>query len=362
MNRSQNHVPVIALMLLLLTGSVLVAGCFQERAPAAPDRVAELAAQYPPPGELVMVNGSRMHIRCEGSGSPVVVMEAGSTDISLSWAPVQHNISAFTRVCAYDRLGYGWSDPLTGPVTARDVTGRLHALLSAANITPPYILVGHSLGGEYVRYYAHQYPGEVAGMVLVDPGSEWQMVRTGENFTRQQKAAIADAVSGIQATGSKAADGTLAANLSLVPVDPRLPPYEFRAYGALLATRPYFWEARAVEAESAFAMFDEMRQENVTYTSPAPLIVISSGRDMGFAEDPAENRHANEVFRTLQQEMAAESPAGVYLVAPDTSHYVQLDRPDIVIGAIRSVVNTSAGQSGTAGTRLPQSGPPLAGT
>lgn len=330
------------LMALLLCALALAAGCTQQAAtPTAPDPAHDLSAAVPPPGELVSVNSTRMHIRCTGTGSPVVVMEAGSTDISLSWGKVQPGVAEFTKVCSYDRLGYGWSDPLEGPVTARDVTSRLHSLLGAANISPPYVLVGHSLGGEYVRYYASRYPDDVAGIVLVDPGSEWQMVRTGENFTREQQAAIHSAVLGIRAMGKNAEDGTLAANLSLVPADPRLPPYEFHAYQALLATRPCFWEARAVEAESAFSIFSELQQAEITLPKNIPLVVIASGNEMGFSQDPENNAEANTIFRTLQQEMARESENGTYRVAPDTTHYVQLDRPDIVIGAIHSVVDAT---------------------
>ncbi|WP_292415513.1 alpha/beta fold hydrolase [Methanoregula sp.] len=329
-------------MMLLICTLVLAAGCTQQATtPPAPDPVHELGATLPPPGELVLVNGSRMHVRCTGTGSPVVVMEAGSTDISLSWGKVQPGVANFTRVCAYDRLGYGWSEPLEGPVTARDVTGQLHSLLGAANITPPYVLVGHSLGGEYVRYYASRYPDDVAGIVLVDPGSEWQMVRTGEHFTREQQAAIHTAVLGIRSMRERAENGTFAANLSLVPADPRLPSYEFHAYQALLAARPSFWEARAVEAESAFSIFSELQQAEITLPKNIPLVVIASGNDMGFSQDPSNNAEANAMFRTLQQEMARESANGTYRVAPNTTHYVQLDRPDIVIEAIRSVVDTA---------------------
>jgi pimeloyl-ACP methyl ester carboxylesterase len=268
-------------------------------------------------------------------------MEAGSTDCSLSWGRVRPNVSEFTRVCTYDRLGYAWSDPLTGPLTAENVTGRLHTLLVHANVSPPYVLVGHSLGGEYVREYAHRYPGEVAGMVLVDPGSEWQMVRTGENFTKQQEDATAAAVASLRSGEQEAANGTFVRNLSRVPVDPRLPGYEFHAYRALLATEPWFWEASAVEGESAFAIFDGLQHENITSLGNLPLVVIASGNEMGFSADPQENTHANEVFRILQKEIAQESLNGRYLVAPGTSHYVQLDRPDIVIDAIRSVVNAT---------------------
>jgi len=223
---------------VILIGAILATGCTSpggSTTPVAPqlpvtrDPASALVEKYPAPGTLVEVNGSRMHIRCEGTGSPTVVLEAGSTDISLSWARVQPQVANFTRVCSYDRLGYGWSDPIRGPLTSRGVTERLHTLLFHAGISPQYILVSHSLGGEYVRDYAHRFPDDVAEMVLVDPGSELQMTRTGENFTRQQKTAIASAVASLRVDELRAADEIFARNLSRVPVDPRLPPYEQNA-------------------------------------------------------------------------------------------------------------------------------------
>ena len=303
----------------------------------------QLRAQYPAPGELVEVDGTRMHIRCEGTGSPTAVMEAGSGDCSLSWALVQQNVSAFTRVCTYDRQGYGWSDPVSGPLTASNLTGRLHTLLSRANVSPPYVLVGHSLGGVYVRYYTHRYPDEVAGMVLVDPGSEWQMIRTGVNFTREQKAAISLKTSLLRGMGKEAANGTFVKNLSLFQnyCNPKLPAYEYHAFQALLATEPSFWDACAVEGESGFSIWEEVSRENITSLGTIPLIVVSYGRDMGFSTDPDENKYANTVFRTLQKEMAAESLQGKYLIATGSSHYIQIDEPALVTGAIRSVVNAT---------------------
>lgn len=314
-----------------------------EQTLSAQELMQNLKSQYPAPGELVDVNGNRMHIRCKGEGSPTVIMEAGSGDCSLSWAFVQQDVSEFTRVCTYDRQGYGWSDPVPGPVSARNVTSRLHTLLARANITPPYVLVGHSLGGVYMRYYAHRYPGDVAGMVLVDPGSEWQMTRTGENFTRGMRAAIAVKASLLREMGKESANGTFARNLSLVEMycNPRLPSWEYHAYQALWATVPSFWNACAAEGEAAFSVWDEVSRENITTLGDIPLVVISSGRDMGFSTDPAGNAYANEVFRTLQKEMAAESPKGSYLTAQNSSHYIQIDEPELMTGSIRSVVNAS---------------------
>ena len=210
----RNHLAlvIVSCLILLLLGAGCTSVDHSMAIPITPliiptpeELMQQLRAQYPAPGELVEVDGNRMHIRCEGTGSPTVVMEAGSGDCSLSWALVQQNVSAFSRVCTYDRQGYAWSDPVPGPLTASNVTGRLHTLLSRANVSPPYVLVGHSLGGVYVRYYTHRYPDEVAGMVLVDPGSEWQMIRTGEDFAREQKTAIGMKTSLLRGMGKEAA-------------------------------------------------------------------------------------------------------------------------------------------------------------
>jgi len=344
------QLPILILLTVCLC-VLLAAGCTSPAGPpdfvgspqpslSAEEAMQQIRDQYPPPGQLLEINGTRMHIRCQGNGSPVVIMEAGSGDCSLSWALVQQNVSQFTRVCTYDRTGHGWSDPAPGPLTARDVTGRLHTLLSRAGISGPYVMVGHSLGGVYVRSYAHRYPDDVAGMVLVDPGSEWQAARTGGNFTRETQAAVAAKIAELHELGKEAARGTFAQNLSLVDgySDPGLPSWEYHAYRALWATEPWFWDSCADDGRQAFLIWDEVARENITQMGDIPLVVISSGRNMSFMADPAEDAHANEVYRALQREMAEESPQGQYLVAANSGHNIQIDQPDIVIDAIRSVV------------------------
>ena len=138
---------------------------------------ANLKARYPAPGQLVDMGGYRMHISCQGEGSPTVILEAGGGDSSLIWALVQPQVAKITRVCAYDRAGFGWSDLSPKPRTAQNIVEELHILLVKSGITGPYILVGHSMGGMIIRLYAHQYPDEVAGMVLVDSVHEEQSLR-----------------------------------------------------------------------------------------------------------------------------------------------------------------------------------------
>lgn len=126
------------------------------------------------PGELYDVGGHRLHLDCTGTGSPTVVLLGGLGETSPSWARIAPAVATTTRVCAYDRAGQGWSedspDAADGTHTARD----LHALLAAAGESGPFVLVGHSSGGVYALTYASDFPGEVAGMVLLDSSSPRQ--------------------------------------------------------------------------------------------------------------------------------------------------------------------------------------------
>ena len=147
---------VAALLILILAGWI-----FEPIAEAAD------AKAYPPPGQMVDVGGYRLHINCTGSGSPTVVIETGWGDSSASWGWVQPEVAKTTRICTYDRAGMGWSETSPQPRTAREFAKELHTLLAKANEPGPYVLVGHSLGGYTVRVYAHDYPEEVAGLVLM---------------------------------------------------------------------------------------------------------------------------------------------------------------------------------------------------
>jgi pimeloyl-ACP methyl ester carboxylesterase len=123
---------------------------------------------YPPPGRLVDVGGHRLHLSCVGTGSPTVVFESGLANMSADWGNVQPPVAAATRACAYDRAGVAWSDAGPAPRDPQRIATELHALLGAAGVAGPYVLVGQSFGGLYVRVFAARYPAEVAGVVLVD--------------------------------------------------------------------------------------------------------------------------------------------------------------------------------------------------
>ena len=120
------------------------------------------------PGQMIDVGGHRLYIECTGSGSPTVVLQAGLGASSSSWASIAPKVAASTTVCAYDRAGHGHSEEAAGPQDGIALATDLHTLLERAGVAGPYVMVGHSSGGPYVRVFATQYPDEIAGMVLLD--------------------------------------------------------------------------------------------------------------------------------------------------------------------------------------------------
>jgi pimeloyl-ACP methyl ester carboxylesterase len=148
----------LALMLL----AVMAGATFQSVA------TRNLERKHPVPGQLFDVGGHRLHLHSQGRGSPAVIIDAGLSGASYDWETVSSGIFAFSRVCTYDRAGYGWSDPGPRPRTSQRAVAELRTLLRQAKIEAPFILVGHSWGGLNVRLYASQHPEEVAGLVLVD--------------------------------------------------------------------------------------------------------------------------------------------------------------------------------------------------
>src|SRR5262245_27327178 len=150
---------------------VLIGAAYQAIATAIDE------SRYPPSGQLVDIGGYRLHLHCTGEGSPTVVLDAMGFGWSTHWSMVQPEIAKLTRVCSYDRAGYGWSDEGPMPRTAQQVATELHTLLERAKVPGPYVLVGHSFSGYTVRVFRHAYPNEVLGIVLVDAGADGNDLR-----------------------------------------------------------------------------------------------------------------------------------------------------------------------------------------
>ena len=158
---------LLVVVILVFVGASWVGPTFAQKPPSGPA-----------PGVLVEIGGRKLHIRCVGPAGvrPAVILEAGGGGFSRDWSAVQDLLSSSVRTCAYDRAGSGWSEPGPAPRTMSQEVFELHALLVAAKVPGPFVLVGQSIGGVLVRIYADRYSSDVVGMVLVDPLHESDMV------------------------------------------------------------------------------------------------------------------------------------------------------------------------------------------
>jgi pimeloyl-ACP methyl ester carboxylesterase len=174
------------LVLVVLIIALTILGFVYQQVAEASDK-----QSYLPPGSIVTVDGRDMHILCSGEGNPTVILDAGAVAL---WAWIQPTVAQSTHVCAYDRAGYGWSEPGAEPRDAAHLATELHALLDAAGVEPPYVMVGHSFGGIYARVYRGQYPDEVVGMVLVDATHPDTWERQGQSIETLRAMADVSAV------------------------------------------------------------------------------------------------------------------------------------------------------------------------
>jgi Lysophospholipase len=242
------------------------------------------------------------HLRCVGAGAPTVVLEAGLGDGLLTWARVQDSIAGFASVCAYDRAGYGWSDPGPAPRTSAREIAELHALLGAAHLPPPYVLVGHSMGGLNVRLYAFRYPREVAGLVLVDPSQETQFERMPMPTTIRVLYAV---------TSLTAPLGLPRFVISHFAGEPATPD----SADAVALRQALGLRTSALRATNAELVgFGESMAEVLVARRPLgalPLVVISAARmESGLGVTRAEAVDRRRIFSALQEEIARTSSAG----------------------------------------------------
>ena len=174
-NRLLNGVKRFLKGLLVFLFVLSLTGMIYQTAGAEADK-----RNFPPPGNLINVGGFKMYIYCEGKGSPTVILDAMSGGFSSYWGWIQPEVAKQVRVCAYDRAGFGWSQSDPETESPQRTTHNLHTLLVNAEIEGPFVMVGHSKGGIYVREYAALYPQEVAGLVLLDSSHPDQFMRYPE--------------------------------------------------------------------------------------------------------------------------------------------------------------------------------------
>jgi len=309
----------------------------------------------PPPGEFIGGCGHRLHVTCLGEGWPAVVLESGVAASSLSWARVQPAIAAFASTCAYDRAGLGWSDPASSPRTFVRILDDLRAVVARAGTGPwialgsgsPVILVGHSFGSLVVRGYAERHPDQVAGLVLVDPPSEWIGAEPGRaRLIRRarQASAIGEFLARI---------GVVRASLALLagghPGAPRafvkllgrrasstlerlvgevrkLPPELYPA------VQSHWCQPKCFRAMGDYLrILDEEAADLAAIAPPPdiPVVVISGGH-----QPPSEI--------AAHRRLAAASPRGRHVIAAKSGHWINFDQPEVIVDAVRGLIALTA--------------------
>lgn len=330
----------IVLWLVLILALLLGAGYLYQRQTTLAD-----FEQFPPPGSLVDVGGYRLHLYCTGEGSPTVVVDAGNGDFSTGWQGIQPEAAKFTRFCTYDRAGYGWSDDSPNPRTARAMAEELHTLLANAGVEPPYILVGHSLGGYNVRMYADLYPEEMAGMLLVDAGHEDQFERFPPEYARlnEQQVSYLNIMAFMARFGILRVLGNTSQGANMAPPQVLKLPEEFQPVYLTMMSHPSYFEATLAELKALSEITAQVRATKDL--GDLPLIVLTAGSTLDPATLQAMGMPADfdtagiqNIWFELQAELALLSTNGEHIIVQDSSHAIQLDDPAAVLDAILRLV------------------------
>jgi len=292
-----------------------------------------------PLGQMVDIGGRRLHLHCTGTGSPVVVVENGSSGFSIDWALVQEPVSKFTQICTYDRAGFAWSDH--GPTinTVEETMDDLHLLLRTALIAPPYVLVGQSVGGLYVRAYQRRYPEEVAGLVLVDATPEddahYSVNGTDKLGIEMTYEEMQAAYAGYIKNPPPLPRPWTEAPEPFDRLSPALKKARVWAINKWLAEidQPHWWITSESWKEE-FVALRRLRLARPYVLGDLPLVVLHRGR----RSDPTLDKR--------EAELAKMSRVGVEQVAAESDHQIHLYQPDLVTHAIRDLIGkTHRGKS-----------------
>jgi pimeloyl-ACP methyl ester carboxylesterase len=325
------------------------AGFIYEQAGRSLDR-----KRLPPQlGQSVDIGGRTMNIYCSGDGSPAVIFESGGNNPGYDWVLVQPKVASVTRACWYDRAGVGWSDPPPAPRSSATIANDLHELLRRAGVQPPYVLVGQSIGGEYVRVFAAKYPAEVAGLVLVDSSHPDQHEPPSmKGPVSRLPVAVRRLVCLIQPALVRFGIVRWLSRRQRQSAPSEMSPEQQQVY-RLLKGRPTAVIAGFAEVchgtRGGIDLPDtgtgnpevDNAARNSGKLGDRPLIVLTAGQ-YGNPIDPVEAREISafhEVWvHKLQADLARLSTRGRQIVVDNSGHGIQIEAPDAVVNAVRDVV------------------------
>ncbi len=294
---------------LVVLGLIVFGAIYESAAEASDERA------YPPPGQMIDMGSYRLHLNCTGTGSPVVVIDAGLGDWSTMWSLVQPEVAKTTRVCTYDRAGSGWSEAGPLPRNAETFARELHTLLAKGNIPGPYVLVGHSMGGFTMRVFAHDFPADVAGLVLIESMSPEQM--TSAPTTNPTPTTTPS--SGVSIPALIARVGIIRLLAQPLGLEVPLAPDATKAHVAFSVT------PRSVQAfldESEGMVYSGAQAKAVTTLGDLPLIVLTA------------RLNTQQNWQTQQADLLQLSSHSQQLFAEKSGHNIELEQPDAAVEAI----------------------------
>lgn len=287
------------------------------------------ARRFPEPGRLVDAGGFRLKLNCTGAGSPTVVLESGLGDVSVEWQPVQSGVAKFTRVCSYDRAGYGGSDAGPKPRTSTQIAQELRSLLKNAGEKPPFIFVGHSFGGYNVRVFNGRFPDEVAGLILVDSVQEDQYKLLPPVWNQVGAALRAH-------YRSQARWAPLLVDLG---VERLILQARGQAKNSYLYLQTKYLAARSDELEHIQISAEQARAAGSL--GDKPLVVLTAGKKPAAGTLGLSEQDWDEYQRVwaddLQLRLARLSSRGKREVVEDSGHDIPSERPDAIVNAVREI-------------------------
>ena len=342
---------LLATVLLLATCTLAQAAPPQSKPMSHTDKV--LLSYLSTTDSVRLPDGRTIHMVCMGHGTPTVVLTAGFGNWGAIWFKVQPAIARHTRVCAWDRPGYGFSDPSDRPQTIENTTRDLAAALERGHVPGPYVMVGHSLGGLESMLYTDHHPGRVVGMVLVDstlPGmlkiarqktpAIYKMMTNTAMMTGNGRQCEADLRDGKLKPGTKDPHGCLRQ-------PPFYPPAVRQALARFDRRHPGVFATRVSLAEHLTEYTASTVDPSRDY-GDMPLIILTASEPQPLPPGvPEAIKKEMPTMMAVEKQghdrLAKLSTRGRNRVIPGTSHYIQIIKPEAVISAVDEVVDAAQG-------------------
>ncbi|MBO9661473.1 alpha/beta hydrolase [Dokdonella sp.] len=325
------------LTVVLASFAPLVGAAPAPAAKPAPDTALDVYAE--PAQRIDIGAGRHVNLRCSGSGAPTVILDAGQGMTSMSWRKLQPLVAKTNRVCAYDRAGLGFSDPGPLPRTAQAAAADLSALVHAAELAPPLVLVGHSMASYVARLYAAEHPGEVAGLVLVDPVSETLAEDAPGYAAREAEASAKNTDYGKQcAEAARKGDLDKPTPAAQACVPPPIPGLSDKLSDSILQRfrTTTYWDTALSERAADAANIAAVKAAQTRSLAKLPLIVLSAENREWI--EPHDRKIAEAAYAKAHRRIAALSTRGRVEAVAKSGHNIQEDRPEAVAKAIAEVM------------------------